>query len=872
MATTIEDLMNERKQASSQGGGFSLQDLVNQKQQAPAPTGGGGMSLSDLVTQRSRELSDHVRQSKNLFNSLPVGKVIDILGTYSGSFECVGGTREIIKDLPTGLKDFPSKAALIQPGQGPEAQTVAIMKSGQWGHVAAVLGVDGDDVLVYDVNSDGKNTMMIRSIPASQIEGYWKGSPENVNTVGFDRLQTRTAIKGVSSKQDELDQAEVDIAQFGTNRVLDQLKGKLPKHADDITEFQKGLKFVSNNKGAFEAVRDALKAFSDPTVGFMKGAAVLIDNNIIEPAHNAFKQVLAWGADQVGLTELAESVRESPSIDLTRGVEDAFGLDEGILTTTDSAFQDAGFFMEQMTEFIAGSKFAVSKALNYAKSPAIAALPARIQGFIQLGLVSIFEGGASAAVTAVNEGEVFTEDGRINSAVKYNAILGGMFSGILGAPAAISRFVSPKLIDASAKELIKRSIRPSKNLVDKFDKAIDEVVDEVFKRNPNIKTLQEFDDAIQQMAKETWQGVQSGLAKAGVKEAMVDGNKIADALVDAVSSQKKLVLENPGIVKEAEKFAKRYRQDISVGDAQEILTDTNAGLSSFFRNLNRIGVGEGASLQQMNEVMQAALAKGLNTGIDDALIRMNVPSIRPFKDLYSKLATVGPAVHSRANLLSTRGPIDLASKISQPFFAGKIFRGLTGNVGEFSEGVASASAAVISAARNSADGLISRAFSNMAKKAFPGTAALRGSTTLKGLDIPFLQTAKSGAQALTNTVFGKAGDQRTLEDIERQRKAFSAAASPLIPQSLKSFGSLASGAIGSGLGALSQAAQAAPPTSAPPPEMFGPFMPGNIAEERGITSPTAFQQKAKFLESKRTPEHLSPLDKVKSSLSSFFGR
>jgi hypothetical protein len=153
------------------------------------------------------------------------GKVLKVLGKYKGEGECVGGVREIADGFSSGLFTFDSKAKLIDKSiTEPQPSMVAVMPAGKSGHLGVVLGSDGENVIMYDVNADGHNTKMIRSVPKSSVSGYFNAP--NVNREKVSEIQSQ--IDTTPSKQEEnmAQAAQKGVDEFSQGKVDEAVKSE----------------------------------------------------------------------------------------------------------------------------------------------------------------------------------------------------------------------------------------------------------------------------------------------------------------------------------------------------------------------------------------------------------------------------------------------------------------------------------------------------------------------------------------------------------------------------------------------------------------------------------------------------------------------
>ena len=675
-----------------------------------------GRSTRGQPKQYGRSLTRDL--TKRVFNSLP-GEVLRVLGTYGGGAQCVGGAREVVTDLPTGLYDYQSKLGIIN-SDAPEEGSVAIMPAGRTGHLGVVIGQDGDNVLLYDVNADGKNTQMIRSVPVDKIDGYYKGKPESVKGDYIAKAQAMIDTPIDKKEQKLIAKAEKEVVRYNTEEVFDELKEQNPEHAEEIGGVQGVIQEAVNNEAFMEQYKEGLKTFFDPTIGALKGVVSTVEN-ASELGQRGLRWVTSKIAEAVGLDDAAETLRDNEIAQLTPGIEEALDLPAGTLTTPANGWQEAGFFLEKVAEFMIPGKAVMNAQKAIGATKAISGLPKVVRGLVQLGIVSGTEAATFGGVSAIHEGRVLTEEGKLDPEVKTSMLIGGLVPVGLAGLGALKKAVSP-----TVQKLIYKAIRPSVKNEKAFRKSIDPVLREVYKRNPNIKTIQQLDDAVKEAADDIWKQIEKQMAKAGAK-AEINGKAIYEKIVNEVSKSSKLRRESPELLKKIMKFAKKYKNLKSVTEADDILRETNLNLKTVY-NRARGGVGSAQKIT-LDQKLDEALARALREAIDDAVKRANVPAVKPLRELYGKLATFGKETSHRAVVFNRQNVLNLQQGINVPQAMGYFMRALKGDPMAAAQGVGQLTASKIIKWANSADTQIAKAFKSLGKLAgaiSPRVRALMG--------------------------------------------------------------------------------------------------------------------------------------------------
>ena len=388
-------------------------------------------------------------------------------------------------------------------------------------------------------------------------------------------------------------------------------------------------------------------------------------------------------------------------------IEKATGMTEGTLTTPTNGWQTAGFFLEKVGEFMLPGGAVKNTQKGLTSLPAIASLPPKLKGLVQLGIVSATEAATFGGVSAIQEGRVFQDDGTLDPNVKTSAIIGGAFPIAAAGLKSLKNFISPQI-----KTLLTKAIRPPKNASKEFANNIDEVMAAVHKKFPNIKTLEELNNALKNTADDVWKQVDEILKQTN-KSAAVNGNTIADKIIKEMSKESKLIRENPNFLKDVRAFVKQYRGLLPVNEADDILRATNRDLSTFYKKMLNSGIGN-ANAANYSQKLQAALAKALREGIDDAVQVADAPSVKGLRELYGKIASIARVVDDRAVVFNRQNLLNLQQGINLPAGGAKVVSGLaSGNLGQAAEGVSQLASSQILKTINSADTQIANAFQKM---------------------------------------------------------------------------------------------------------------------------------------------------------------
>lgn len=332
------------------------------------------------LKSRDKEQSEETTKQAEKFASVSLpGDILRVLGKYEGARECVGAARSLVKDLPTGLFNYDSKKKIIN-SDTPEIGSVAIMPSGSVGHVGVVIGLAEGFALIYDANSDGRNTEMIRRVPLEKIDGYFKGNPESADRFRmqnyFDDLSK--PVKGDQFKA--IGEAAMQISEFNVERVQDSIKS-------EALDSDIGAIIKDKFQGQLETLKGILPVEgASPSEAFLKGftdplkAASGIAKFIGDTVQNIGKSAVSTAG------ALPEAYRAVTG----QATPEDYGQLEQAGQQTKGAILDVGSLLPTVGgQFVAGLGKEVSQAEQEGRP--------MIQGAVR----GVIQGGENAALVAI---------------------------------------------------------------------------------------------------------------------------------------------------------------------------------------------------------------------------------------------------------------------------------------------------------------------------------------------------------------------------------------------------------------------------------------------------------------------------------------
>lgn len=294
---------------------------------------------------------------------------------------------------------------------------------------------------------------------------------------------------------------------------------------------------------------------------------------------------------------------------------------------------------------------------------------------------------------------------------------------------AVGSKVLPSLVDGPPESMLTRAIKPTKNNTN-WNTDLQKAAPLMKSAEAAIgKPIAGVDDAIDAAAhakKDIWQQYQQRLGASGQAGATIDGNSIADAMVDSID--KRTAAQNPGLVNKIKATADTYRRPLPLSEAEDFLQSANKDLNTYYLK-NKVGqqVAEG----DPETAYTVAEAKALRKGLYDKLDTITGPGAAQLKQAYGALTNVEKELYGRQLVAARANPESLSEQLSTVAGAGRIAKGMaTFNPGDVLEGAQNIAVSRALKARNSSDSMIERAF----QKTSPATPfPLPSSPRLAGL-------------------------------------------------------------------------------------------------------------------------------------------
>lgn len=276
------------------------------------------------------------------------------------------------------------------------------------------------------------------------------------------------------------------------------------------------------------------------------------------------------------------------------------------------------------------------------------------------------------------------------------------------AKSGIAKLV-PSLVDGPPESLVTRAVKPGKNNTT-WNKDVGQAVPLMKSAEQQLgRPIAGIDDALEAAGvakKAIWQQYQDRLGPAGKMGATIDGNQIADAMVNGID--KRTAAQNPGLVQRVQQAADVYRRPMTLGEAEDFLQSANKDLNTYYVK-NKVGQQVAMNDPEVSSTVAeaGALRDALYSKLDD----ISGPGAAQLKQAYGSLTNVEKELYGRQLVAARQAPESLSEQLSTVRGAGKIAKGvLTASPGDVIEGAQNIAVSRALKARNSSDAMISRAF------------------------------------------------------------------------------------------------------------------------------------------------------------------
>lgn len=264
-------------------------------------------------------------------------------------------------------------------------------------------------------------------------------------------------------------------------------------------------------------------------------------------------------------------------------------------------------------------------------------------------------------------------------------------------------------VDGPPEDLMTRAVKPTKNNVG-WNDSVKKGLPIIKSAEPDLgKPISGLDDALEATTlakKNLWKQYVARLGPAGKMGAQIDGNAVADAMVNSID--KRTALQNPTLVERVKNTADTYRRPLGVDEAEDFLQSANKDLNSYYAK-NK--VGRQVALNDPTMSSTVSEAEALRDALYSKLDEVSGPGAADLKRQYGALTNVEKEMTGRQLVAARQQPQSLSEQVGTVRGYGKMARGfLTANLGEFTEGAENVAASRWLKERNSTDAMIARAF------------------------------------------------------------------------------------------------------------------------------------------------------------------
>lgn len=287
-------------------------------------------------------------------------------------------------------------------------------------------------------------------------------------------------------------------------------------------------------------------------------------------------------------------------------------------------------------------------------------------------------------------------------------------------PSAMRSFAAkllPSLVDGSPEDLMTRAVKPGKNNTG-WNNDVQTAVPLMKSAEQALgKPIAGVDDALeaaQAAKKQIWQQYQARLGPAAAQGLTIDGNQIADAMMQSIDNR--TAVQNPGLVARVKAIADTYRKPMNLGDAEDFLQSANKDLNSYYAK-NKVGQQVAQNDPEISSTV--AEAGALRQQLYSKLDQVSGPGAAQLKQAYGSLTNVEKELYGRQLVAARQQPESLSQQLGTIGGVGRIAKGIvTMNPGDIMEGTQNIAVSKMLKDRNSSDSMIQRAF-EAAKPAQP---------------------------------------------------------------------------------------------------------------------------------------------------------
>jgi hypothetical protein len=320
-------------------------------------------------------------------------------------------------------------------------------------------------------------------------------------------------------------------------------------------------------------------------------------------------------------------------------------------------------------------------------------------------------------------------------------------------PSAAAK-IFPSLFDPTEPtDLMTRAVKPGKNNVgwnNDVKQALPLMKSAEAQLGHPVTGIDDALDAVTAAKKNIWSQYQQRLGPASQMGATIDGNQIADAMMQSID--RRTAIQNPGLAQRVQQVADTYRRPMSLDEAEDFLQSANKDLNTYYAK-NK--ASRRVAMNDPEVSSTVAESDALRDGLYGKMDTLFGPGAAQLKQAYGSLMNMEKELNGRQLVASRQNPDSLAEQVSTARGAGKIIKGLTPIPGIFDPGAAIEGAQNIAVARglkarNTSDAMIERAFAKaQPAQPFPAPVSPRLAGLLQRGPIQIPGNDASGAVSFT---------------------------------------------------------------------------------------------------------------------------
>jgi hypothetical protein len=220
---------------------------------------------------------------------------------------------------------------------------------------------------------------------------------------------------------------------------------------------------------------------------------------------------------------------------------------------------------------------------------------------------------------------------------------------------------------------ITKALQPNKNNVNwnaDVKTALPQIKATEAQMGKPIEGFEGANAATTQTLKNIWSQVDTYLTRGGKIGATIDGNQIADAMVNSID--KRMATQNPAMAARVKELADTYRRPLSVNEAEDFIQSNNKELTGYYAK-NKLSRQQAAADPEINAkiVEGDTLRDALYSKIDE----LSGPGVAQLKKAYGAVRNLQNNLTTQMQVYARKAPANLGEQLSYFQAAGKAITG-----------------------------------------------------------------------------------------------------------------------------------------------------------------------------------------------------